>query len=576
MQEKDGQRDTESGTTPRAGMLPIVRPVNQAGASPDGTAAGQPRPGRPVPESADDAPVATKQQPRPARAQSRRHHRHRGKPELPKKPVAKEAKPVPAGTAPLPLPKNQQRTNAAARRMLRKLVQGEAPPTAPMSIVERLAGSPYANPLVQSSGVDASARLTLDFALDVAETMLRFGAGALEVESSIIAVTAAFGLRDVDVDITNQSVVINYARPDTVPMNVLRVVRSWTNNYAGLSAVHQLVTDIVNGGVGRTEAKERLKQITSRPKPFPRWMAIGAGGVFSAAITGFMGGGIFAGLVALLATVLMGLLGRKLNKWRVPDFFVTAVGACLATVAALVFFQLRVPLSPALVIAGGILYLLPTGRLVSATQDAINGFPVTAMGRYLSAFLTFAAIASGVAVGLVAGNLAGVSLPEIFVEGGISYPFIVRAALLMVATIAISITEQTRANILLPTALVGVVGLMVYEAVLLAGLGSRISPFVAAVVIGFLGRIVGLRLGSPQLVVAVPAVLFLLPGFSVFRAIYELTISTEQAFNGMIGLLGALTVILAMAGGTVLGDYLAQPLTRDLGSNEGRRRNRRR
>jgi hypothetical protein len=44
----------------------------------------------------------------------------------------------------------------------------------------------------------------------------------------------------------------------------------------------------------------------------------------------------------------------------------------------------------------------------------------------------------------------------------------------------------------------------------------------------------------------------------------------------MIGLLGALTVILAMAGGTVLGDYLAQPLTRNLGSNEGRRRNRRR
>src|SRR5687767_7516838 len=98
-------------------MLHIVRPMNQAGGSPDGTTASQSRPGRPIPESSDGGPVATKQQPRSARAQSRRHNRHRGKPELPKKPVAKEAKPVPAGTAPLPLPKNQQRTNAAARRM---------------------------------------------------------------------------------------------------------------------------------------------------------------------------------------------------------------------------------------------------------------------------------------------------------------------------------------------------------------------------------------------------------------------------------------------------------------------------
>ncbi|HXF03149.1 MAG TPA: threonine/serine exporter family protein [Arthrobacter sp.] len=552
VQDKDPDQESMSPMTPQAGMLPIIKPKNVP--VPDAGSGRSPASGR-TGSTAGPQPSPV---PRPT-----------------DRPVAKQVKPVPTGTAPLRASAAASRSNAAARRMLRKLVQGEAPPTAPMSIVERLAGSPYANPMIQAAGIDASARITLDFALDVAETMFRYGAGALEVETSIIAVTAAFGLSDIDVDITNQSVLINYAKPDTVPITVMRVVRSWTNNYAGLSLVHELVTDIVNGGVGRSEAKERLQEITSRPKPFPRWMAIGAGGVFSGAIVAFLGGSIFAALVGSISTLLMGLVGKKLSKWRMPDFFITGIGACLATVIALLFWALHVPLSPSLVIAGGILFLLPTGRLVSATQDAINGFPVTASGRYLSAFFTFAAIAAGVAVGLVGGAMTGISLPEVFVQGEGNYPYVVRALLLMVATMAICMTEQTKLNMLLPTAAVGLAGLVIYDFVLWAGIGDRIAPAVGAVVIGFLGRIVGLRMGTPQLVVAVPAVLFLLPGLSVFRSIFELTVNSEAPFNGILGLFGALTVILAIAGGAVLGDHLARPFTKGLGSNESRRARRR-
>ena len=150
-----------------------------------------------------------------------------------------------------PLTASQLRQNAAAKRMLRRLVQGENPPTAPLSIVDRLTGSPYANPMIQVGAVDTSARKTMDFALRLAEAMFRYGAGALEVETSIIAVTAALGLSNIEVDITNQSVAINYAPQDQTPIALLRVVRSWTNNYAGLAKVHQLVTDIEHGGGGR-------------------------------------------------------------------------------------------------------------------------------------------------------------------------------------------------------------------------------------------------------------------------------------------------------------------------------------
>uniref|UniRef100_UPI00112510AD threonine/serine ThrE exporter family protein n=1 Tax=Arthrobacter globiformis TaxID=1665 RepID=UPI00112510AD len=278
-----------------------------------------------------------------------------------------------------PLTASQLHQNAAAKRMLRRLVQGENPPTAPLSIVDRLAGSPYANPMIQVGGIDESARKTMDFALHLAESMFRYGAGALEVETSIIAVTAALGLKNIEVDITNQSVGINYAAKDQTPITLLRVVRSWTNNYAGLAQVHQLVTDIVAGGVGRDEAVRRLDEIVRRPKPFPRWMVTVAFAVFSAAFVAVIGGGPGASAVAFASNLLISLVARKLGRWRTPDFFITAACSFVVTVIALLLWRFGSPLgirlAPAIVVVGGILLLLPTGRLVSSVQDAINGFP---------------------------------------------------------------------------------------------------------------------------------------------------------------------------------------------------------
>ncbi|WP_420827517.1 threonine/serine ThrE exporter family protein [Arthrobacter roseus] len=488
----------------------------------------------------------------------------------------KTVRPLPTDALPTtPHTVKPDKSQLASRRMLRKLVQGESPPTQAMSIVERLAGSPYSNPLIARNGPDASARKTLDFALGLAETMFRYGAGALEVETSIIAVTTAFGLENIEVDITNQSVVLNYSPKEHTPTSVLRVVRSWTNNYAGLTQIHQLVTDIIDGGLTRVEASERLKEITTRTKPFARWMVTAAFGIFAAAIVAFIGGGLLGSLIGFGICMAVDLVSRTLGKWRVPEFFAVATSAALVTFTAMGFWWLKVDIEPALVVSAGILLLLPTGRLVSATQDAINGFPVTAGGRYLSAFFVFAGIVAGIAVALVVGLMLGIEQLDVIVSQGSIYPLPVVVVLVFIAVAMICIAEQTDVKLVLPTSLVGVAGYLLYYWVLTLGFGYRLAPAVAAVFIGMLARIVSLKLGAPQLVVAVPAVMFLYPGLTIFRSMYDLSVESEVMTSGAVGLFNALTIILAIAGGVVLGDNLARPFTRGLSSNE-RRSNRRR
>lgn len=475
-----------------------------------------------------------------------------------------------------PLRPSQVRQNVNAKRMLRRLVQGENPPTAPLTIVDRLAGSPYANPIVHvGGGVDVSARKTMDFALHLAETMFRYGAGALEVETSIIAVTAALGLKHIEVDITNQSVSINYAPKDQPPISLLRVVRSWTNNYAGLAKVHQLVTDIVAGGVGRAEAINRLDDIIRSSKPYPRWMVTGAFGVFAAVFVGVLGGGLMASALAFLSNILVSLFARQLGRWRTPDFFATAACAFMVTFIALMLRWAGVDIPPSIVVAGGILLLLPTGRLVSSVQDAINGFPVTAAGRFLSTFLAFGAIVAGIGVAFVLGERLGSQPIDVTQTFPDAYPLWGQAILIAIAVVAIGVTEQTQLKMLLPTAAVGLVGFFALWAATALGLGDRLSPAVSAVVIGLLARVVALKLGAPQLVVAVPAALILLPGLKIFRSMYVLTVEEADILLGAGGMLNAAAIVLGVAAGIVLGDNLARPFTRNLASNERRRVRRR-
>lgn len=452
------------------------------------------------------------------------------------------------------------RANPAARRMISRWLASDTPPTQAFSIVDRLKGTPYANPKVNSAQ-DASARKTLEFALDLAETMFRYGAGALEVETSVIAVTAALGLRHIDVDITNQSIHLNFSPPEGESYSMLRVVRSWTNNFAGLAFVHQLVSDIVAGGVTRQQSVDRLREISKQPKPFPRWMVSGAAGGFAAAFVVFIGGSLLGAAIAFATALLVGQIAKYATRWRIPDFFSIAASTFVVTAIAVLFHALNAPIDPALVVSGGILLLLPSARFVSALQDAINGFPVTAAGRFFSAGLSYAAILTGIMAALVIGELAGAPALDVRNIDKISYPGWLLAVLVTVAVVLGAVTEQTSRSVALASGAIALLGYGILVAVQALGVGDRTAPAVAATFIGFAGRIVAHRMRAPQLVVAAPAIVFLLPGLMIFRSMYGLVFEVDDMTNAMIAMFTAFTIMMAIAGGVVFGDTLARPFS---------------
>ena len=430
------------------------------------------------------------------------------------------------------------------------------------------------------------ARDTLNFTLRLAEAMFHYGADAMDVDSAIIAVSSAYGLDSVEVDITNQSVTINYTSDPDIYMEsriskrnanaeerfthtLVRVVRSSTENYEALSEVYGLIYKITRGGMTLEIADLKLSQITHRPKPFPPLVVWAANLACAGTLTAALGASFATALSAVIIFIPVYLLIQWLSSIGIPAFFRMAASAGLMTFLAIwlggegsilsVLQRQGEPISAPLVVAAGMIMFLPTPRLVGAVQDAINGFPVTAAGRFVSTGMSFLGLVVGIATAVSAINIF--NGPTLDIEQLRFEPTtpLVASFFFLIATATFAITLQTKlvkVGWLMVITGCGLVAYYGYE--LLAGPGTGRGPTAcAAVVIGALSTYFAYRLHVPQAIFSIPAITFLLPGLSFFRGMYLLTVETDVIL-GMQNMITAVSIVVAMASGVALGNYTMQ------------------
>jgi uncharacterized membrane protein YjjP (DUF1212 family) len=411
----------------------------------------------------------------------------------------------------------------------------------------------------------------LDLALRIGEVELSSGAGASDVTATIIAVANACGLNHCEVDVTFTSITVCCHRgPELAPVMSLRVVRSRGLDYTRLAEVERLVMDITRGRISAPQAATRLDRITRAKHPYPRWVATTAWAGMAASVAVLLGGGLPVALVAALITAVVDRIGRLLNRRGLPFFFQQLVGGALATGGSLAVVSTGlVGEKPTLVVAAAITVLLSGLSVVSAVQDAITGYNVTAAGRAIEIALMTAGLIGGVVLAL---NMAvELGLPQTPIAAPLP-PSALRLPLQTVAGAAaagcFALASYATLRSLLVASAAGALGAAGYGAIVLGGAGPIVASAVAAVGIGFCGGVMARRLRVTPLVVAVSGMTPLLPGLSTYRSLYELAVDGTTA--GVGTLMTALGIALALGAGVVLGEYLAQPVRTRLGRLERR------
>lgn len=431
--------------------------------------------------------------------------------------------------------------------------------------------------VVQDQVEERRARAVIDLAMRVAESTLSTGASAADVTATVLRLTDAYGLRSVHVDVTFTSISVSHHRVDA-PLTLMRTVRVRSADYDRLARLQAFVTDLENNPVDVADAQARFEAIAARPHLYRRTFVTLAAGLLGAAVCVLLGGSWAEVVIALGNAVVVDRVQLWLSRRRIAAFFSQMIGGAVPTVIALLLILARaqqVPglehVSPASVVAAGIVTMLAGLSVVGAAQDAIDGYYLTSVARTFEVVVLTLGVLVGVLVVLQMGQRFGTPsylAPYVNLTGNLGVQLFASA----VIAGAFALVSYAGPVTTLVCVLCGTAGWGGFALGLALGLGPTASSGGAALVVGALSQFLAGTWRVPALALSTAGIVPLLPGLMVYRGLYQVTVlSSVQGSSPGIGTLGeAAATGLALAAGVSLGTYFGRPLRPDVSRSPSR------
>lgn len=412
---------------------------------------------------------------------------------------------------------------------------------------------------------------TIDLCLRIGEVLLSSGAGAADVTATMQSVARHLGMRNPDLDVTFTSLTMSWqGMPEDQPISHSRLIKHRDIDYADLTAVDHLVRDLLADRVDLREARARLARLVSSGHTTARWKVSLGWGVMCAGVGIQLGGDALVVVLAFVAAVIIDRLQLLMARRRLPAFYRQVAGGAIATVIAVAAAAVDLRVDTSLVVTANIVMLLAGVGFMGALQDALTGFYVTAGARITEALLATAGIIAGVSGGLSLADILGVDVGRLD-PGAVGLKSVTLMAIGgAVCATAFGFATYAPRRSLVAIGLVAATAMVISQSIASLGLRGPWSVALAATFVGFVSWTVSGRLRVPPLVVVVPAVVPLLPGLSIYRGLSLLADDAAIPSEGLLAMVTAASVAIALASGVILGEYIAQPLGREARKLESR------
>ena len=235
-------------------------------------------------------------------------------------------------------------------------------------------------------------KLLLDTAVMAGEILLESGAETWRVEDTMLRMLRMSGLKTADVLALTTGFVVTLDDPSMDSMTVMRSVESRATDLNRIHAVNQLSRDFCEGNIDLDALFHRVRDIyRAKPEIKKNLLAMimfGAGfyEVLASALAGFISG--------------IGVYGGK--KAGMQSFLVNCIGSfLLAVTSILCVHYLPGTMDLNVIIIASIMPLVPGVAITNAVYDTLHGDYISGAARMLEAFVTAAAIAIGVGLGML-------------------------------------------------------------------------------------------------------------------------------------------------------------------------------
>lgn len=409
----------------------------------------------------------------------------------------------------------------------------------------------------------------------MSDHLLSRGMAASDVVHIGLGAVSTYCSRKVHIDISYTILTLSQDRGvDKEPLTIVRAVTPRGIDYRTVQLIEELGREIRSGRLPLDEAEKRLDAIIARPRLYPRWLTHLASGGVSTGVVMLYSHSPTVWLISFIMGSLVSLVLYRLAKKGLPTFYSQALAGLvitlIATAASLLAANDALPfldgINPTLIIVGGIVLLVAGMMIVSAFQDAIDEYYITATARLLKVVMMTGAIIVGVTVGLYLATRFGVELaatPERLSLTAINYQYIGAAVL----TASFALGSQTR---ILGVVLAGLVGLFsLYIVLVFTSLGFGVIPSsgIAAACVGMSATVIARVFKVPSVVTINSGVLPLVPGLTLYSALTHIAQSAPSTADfdyGVLLLLRAILIAVVVAAGATLGNLVGRPAMRRL------------
>jgi uncharacterized membrane protein YjjP (DUF1212 family) len=413
------------------------------------------------------------------------------------------------------------------------------------------------------------AQKVIRLCLRMGALLLDAGMAANDIVVVLLRVTHAYRVLPVHIDVMFTSITISYSPGAEAPaITLMRYVQPSVTDYYKAQLNAELC-DKITLGLGIDEATAEFSRIRALPRRHPWWVSMVGNAAVGVGVALLYTTSVRVLLVTFVVSCLADRVVASLGRVRMPPFFVQVFAAAFITLlAAAVAYAGRVGvgvlvgIDPTMIVVGGIVVLVAGTLAVSAAQDAIDQFYVTAAARILETFMRTAGIVVGLLIGLAVAYAGGFGI-YVTPDPIAGAPGPARLAGAMVASLGWALYGYAgRATVVLSTAM-GLVAGLGYLAGIEAGFGevgaSALGAFLGALASTVLVR----RSNVPAFALIASALPSLVPGLALYKGLLLLAGTVDAPADpaaGQVTLGLAMAVALAVAAGASFGTYIGRPL----------------
>ncbi len=392
----------------------------------------------------------------------------------------------------------------------------------------------------------------LRLALRAAVELLRSGAQSDDVEDAIVDVCAAYGVAPVQAAVTFSIISVSHDSEASGPQTIVHIVRDRTPDFGHLAGASGVVRRIREEQLDLDAAERELATIESSTPPYHRALLFAAPGVSAAGSTLVFAGTALDATATLGIALLLQPAISALDRSTFPPFFRSIFGAFATTLLVALLVGVGLPVAGGLVLTGSLLRFLPGGALVSGFRDLVGESIMSGSARLAEALLLAAGVAIGTAFGVAIGASFDVEL-AITTAGSQDWGLLIGVPAAFVAVAGFAVRLGMPVGAVVGAAALGALAWLLYITLVDVRqiADASAATFIAAIVVGVLGRLIAQRFKTPAAIWIVPAILLLLPGLQLVTAMLARTNAAR-----IEGLLAAATTAFLLGTGVASGDII--------------------